>query len=299
MIIPTAVQFDDKAENYDRFRPPYPWKLVGKIATEMLESAGISATIPEGGDALETIDRATNLKIADIGGGTGFLLGNLSTMFQVTSIEPNEGMNKVAQARFDEMKESVHNASDDEKRANKGLMLSHILQGKSAETGLRSRSMDYITMGNSAHWFHHNCREETLAECRRILKPGGKLFVTFNILEADDAQNQALEILFGQQFKAFSGNGNALFEKDTSPHAKAFMKADNMSAAHEYTDWKLDKDGFIGWAKTHSFVPTELSPTQQQAMDDFFDAHSKEGTIALRFRADLYCGQLQQREKMR
>ena len=91
--------------------------------------------------------------IADVGAGTGMLSELfLETGNRVIAIEPNAEMRQACEglvARYPKLR---------------------IVNATAEATSLEEASVDLVTVGRAFHWFD---RERTLAEFKRILKPGG------------------------------------------------------------------------------------------------------------------------------
>ena len=93
---------------------------------------------------------------ADIGAGTGKLTRPLLERFGlVYAVEPNEDMRSLLPAR-----ENLR-----------------VLDGTAEATGLPDCSVDIVTCAQAFHWFDG---EKFKQECRRILKPSGRVFVLYN-----------------------------------------------------------------------------------------------------------------------
>lgn len=139
--VKTASRFNDRVENYEKFRPRYAPQIVN-----FLESK---------------IDFNENMTIADIGSGTGIL----AEMFlkhgnKVYGIEPNNEMRRVAERRLSTYEKFIS------------------IDGLSNDTKLEEKSVDLITAGQSFHWFE---RESTKEEFRKILAPGGTVLLFWNM----------------------------------------------------------------------------------------------------------------------
>ena len=93
---------------------------------------------------------------ADIGAGTGkfsvLLAERVDTVF---AVEPNADMRAQIPPR-DNM---------------------HVLDATAEATGLPDQSVDAVTCAQAFHWFDASRFQ---AECQRILKPGGRIFVIYN-----------------------------------------------------------------------------------------------------------------------
>lgn len=125
-------RFSDRVENYVRYRPGYPPRLLDAL----VEGAGLAA-----GSA-----------VADLGSGTGIsaelLLGSGCEVF---AVEPNAAMRAAAEARLG------------------GEPRFHSVDGTAEATGLPDASVDLVAAGQAFHWFD---RERSRLEMRRILRAG-------------------------------------------------------------------------------------------------------------------------------
>src|SRR5215475_11491376 len=122
-------RFSSRVDNYIKYRPGYPNEIIETLRSE----CGLNA------DSI----------IADIGSGTGIL----AEMFlrngnQVYGVEPNREMREAGE------------------RSLKDYPCFHSVAARSEETTLPDHSVDFITAGQSFHWFD---REKTRAEFARVL----------------------------------------------------------------------------------------------------------------------------------
>ena len=96
-----------------------------------------------------------NAAIADIGAGTGKFSAMLAARgCSVIAVEPNADMRS-------KLPDTVR-----------------VMDGTAEATGLPDASVDAVTCAQAFHWFDP---EKFKAECQRILKPGGRIFVVYNI----------------------------------------------------------------------------------------------------------------------
>jgi len=92
--------------------------------------------------------------IADIGAGTGKFSSMLAERgYEVIAVEPNADM----RSRLPRTVRAVN--------------------GTAENTGLPDHCVDAVTCAQAFHWF--DC-EKFKAECGRILRPGGRIFVVYN-----------------------------------------------------------------------------------------------------------------------
>jgi SAM-dependent methyltransferase len=93
---------------------------------------------------------------ADIGAGTGKFSSMLAARgYDVIAVEPNADM----RSKLPVLKNLC------------------VLDGTAEATGLPDHSVDAVTCAQAFHWFD---AEKFKAECVRILKPGGQIFVVYN-----------------------------------------------------------------------------------------------------------------------
>ena len=136
---PTA-RFSDRVENYVRYRPGYPAKVLDLLRVE----CGL---------------RPSHI-VADVASGTGaftrLLLENGNTVF---AVEPNAEMRETGAHQLDRYARLVSVA------------------GTAEETTLDCASVDFVTAAQAAHWFD---LPRARAEFARILKPGGWCVLIWN-----------------------------------------------------------------------------------------------------------------------
>jgi SAM-dependent methyltransferase len=110
--------------------------------------------------------------VVDLGAGTGKLTrGLVATGARVIAVEPVQGMRRV-------LVEAVPDAE--------------VLAGTAEAIPAPDASADAATAGQAAHWFR---AEETIAELARVLRPGGGLAFVWNVRDADDPVQAAVEEL--------------------------------------------------------------------------------------------------------
>ena len=107
-----------------------------------------------------------NAVIADIGAGTGKFTSALAARgCEVIAVEPDADMRSKLPA----------------------LPNLRVVDGTAEATGLPDASVDAVTCAQAFHWFDG---EKFKAECLRILKPGGRIFVVYNIPREGHAENR-------------------------------------------------------------------------------------------------------------
>ena len=143
--------FNGKASFYMSSRPDYAEALLDELYTSY-------------GWSEYTI-------IADIGSGTGiFAQQMLMRDSYVYCVEPNEDMRNLCQNHLREYSRFS------------------VISGHATHTGLPAESVDCITAAQSFHWFDPVLFRE---ECRRILKPNGKILLVWNMRDNECPVMQA------------------------------------------------------------------------------------------------------------
>ncbi len=104
---------------------------------------------------IKIIGDISNLEILDIGGGTGTLANELINLgANVTILDPEVKMTNIAKEKNNKV---------------------NIINGCSNNINLKDSSIDLIIMRDSFH--HISDKEETLKECKRLLKYKGKILI--------------------------------------------------------------------------------------------------------------------------
>src|ERR1700719_4416696 len=229
-------RFSSRAADYIRYRPSYPAEALTVLRHECeLRSGHV---------------------IADIGSGTGFL----SELFlkngnRVYGIEPNKEMRQAGE----EYLASYDGFSS--------------IEGSAEATTLSDASVDFITAGQSFHWFEP---DSACGEFVRILKPAGWMVIAWNDRRMEEAPfTRAYEDIlerFGIDYKNV---------KDSYPEADrigGFL--DTFSQRDLPNHQELDWDSLRGRLRSSSFTPTEGHPNFASMMTELkrlFDAHQQQG----------------------
>lgn len=114
----SQMKFTDKADNYEKYRPSYPQKVL---------------------DLIQSIINKVNGAVADIGSGTGKMTELLLDRgYVVYAVEPNDNMRKIADSKL---------------ISNKNF---HSLLKTAENTSLEADSLDAIVCAESFHWFDND-----------------------------------------------------------------------------------------------------------------------------------------------
>jgi SAM-dependent methyltransferase len=252
MTFPDAKQrFSTRVADYVRYRPSYPSALLELLRGECGLRPGHV--------------------IADIGSGTGFL----SELFlkngnRVYGVEPNKDMRQAGE----EYLASYDGFSS--------------IEGSAEATTLGDASVDFVTAGQSFHWFEPDAAH---GEFLRILKPGGWMVIAWNDRRMEEASfTRAYENIlerFGIDYKKV---------KDSYPEAdriRSFLSAFSLHDLpnHQILDW----DSLCGRLRSSSFTPTEGHPNFAPMMEELrklFDAYQRDGQVRMDYFTRLYYGRL-------
>ena len=250
-------RFTGKADLYNKFRPSYPKELLDYLYSEV----GFSA------DSV----------IADIGAGTGiFSRLLLERGSRVFGVEPNGDMRRFAEQDF------------------AGFSSFTAVNAPAESTGLAAGSVDFITSAQAFHWFDV---ELFRAECRRILKPGGKVVIVWNTRDFDaDFMRREYEIRLKYCVDTKGMNGPDVSEKRHSPGKEGeFFRAGGCEARLFRNDLLLKREEFIGRNLSSSYAPREdTSPEKYYgyaaALSELFDGFAVNGTVNFAHYTESFVG---------
>jgi SAM-dependent methyltransferase len=244
-------RFSDRVADYVRYRPSYPSALLELLRAECSLRPGHV--------------------IADIGSGTGFL----SELFlkngnRVYGIEPNEAMRRAGE----EYLASYDGFSS--------------IEGSAEATTLDDVSVDFITAGQSFHWFEP---DSARGEFARILKPGGWMVIAWNDRRMEEAPfTRAYENIlerFGIDYKQV---------KDSYPEADRIRTFLSTFSQRDLPNFQiLDWASLSGRLRSSSFTPTEGHANYVPMMDELrklFDAYQENGLVRMDYFTRIYFGQL-------
>lgn len=245
-------RFSTRVADYVRYRPSYPSALLELLRAECGLRPGHV--------------------IADVGSGTGFL----SELFlkngnRVYGIEPNKDMRQAGE----EYLASYDGFSS--------------IEGSAEASTLDPASVDFITAGQSFHWFDPF---PTRREFARILKPGGWVVIAWNDRRMEEAPfTRAYEDIlerFGIDYKKV---------KESYPEADHIRNFLSTFSHRDLPNFQvLDCEGLSGRLRSSSFTPAEGHPSFVPMMAELrklFDAHQHDGQVRMDYFTRLYYGQLQ------
>lgn len=243
-----TTRFDGKGELYAKARPNYSAELFDYLKKTLL--------IPEGS------------VFADVGSGTGIFSEQLLNHgYRVYAIEPNADMRKKAEERLS---------------ANKGFTS---VDGIDSNTTLPEQSVDCIATAQAFHWFDTDAFKK---ECRRILKPCGKVLIVYNVRNESAECNRALadhHRRYCPDFQGFSKGMNA--EK-----CRAFFD-DKCDVFCADISQRYDRQGYIHRILSSSYSLREGEERFAEYAADInrlFDAFSDNGELIVPMDTVAYIG---------
>jgi SAM-dependent methyltransferase len=250
-------RFSSRVDNYIKFRPRYPHRIVSFLETENILKKD-----------------SKDLLLADIGSGTGILSELfLKNGYIVYGIEPNIEMRSAAEMLL------------------KNYPNFHSIDGSAESSNMEDMSIDIITIGQAFHWFDQNkARREFL----RILKPGGFVIIIWNRRKRSGSKfleaYEDLLLKFGTDYKKIS-NIHIDFEGfyGTGKNFKTFKRKifDN----HQY----LDYPGLKGRLLSTSYTPLGDHPNYNNMITELervFNENNQNEVVKFDYETEVYYGQL-------
>jgi len=249
-VTDSRERFSDRVDDYVRYRPGYPPALV-------------NAVLAAAGDASPPV-------VADIGSGTGiFTRLLLEQGARVSGVEPNANMRAAAETVL------------------RTFPAFTSVDGSAEATGLDDRSVDLVTAAQAFHWFNN---DRSRSEFARILKPSGRLALTWNRRRLEEPFQQAYEALL-REHSADYGKINHLTMADDeiaeffAPGEMTLLQFENLQI--------LDFDGLLGRLRSASYCPAEDTPAYRALLADLerlFAAHAANGELRFALDSRLYLG---------
>ena len=251
----TVHRFDDRVDDYVRWRPGYP----AALATWLAEKEGFVPPVD----------------VVDLGCGTGKLAEVwLNAGHRVTGVDPNEHMRAASLSVLGDR--AGFTAVD----------------GTAEATGLPDACCDLVTAGQAFHWFDPRAAH---AECRRILRPGGGVALVWNTRDTSQCaflaayerllMNHAPEYKRLQQVqKGEPGEGRV--SRFFAPAACRVSHFENLQV--------LDWEGVRGRALSASYVPRE-GPDNEALMAGLrkaYERHAVDGKVTLVYDSRMFFGRI-------
>ena len=249
----STLRFSNRVDNYAKYRPGYPDKVLDYLQHEChLTPQSI---------------------IADIGSGTGiFTRLLLERGYTVYAVEPNGPMRKEAEHQL---------------KSQSGF---HSLNGTAESTNLDAKSINLIVCAQAFHWFNN---AETKVEFKRILAPYGHVALIWNNrdTEADDFA-VAYELLLKQQSGDYERiNHQNLTDTDFANfYHDGKYKLSKFSNLQVFNFEQLAGRAF---SSSYVPAPdTDAGHTFSMQLKTIFDQYQTNGTVMFKYDTEVYLGRL-------
>lgn len=257
MVAPDAPEpskrFDDRVEDYAKYRPSYPAALLKCFRSDM--------------------ELAPSNVVADLGSGTGIL----SKVFidngnEVYGIEPNAAMREAAETY-------LH-----------GFEGFHSVSGSAEATTLDDVRVDFVVAGQAFHWFD---TERAHVEFVRILKPGGWCALIWNNRRLDATpflrEYESFLMKWGTDYREVRvgyGEENALraFFHGARYQIRSFDNEQIFD--RDGLRGRLMSSSYIPSVDSPQFT------RMIDALDELFDRHQESGKVRFEYDTKVYYGKL-------
>ncbi|MAT96707.1 MAG: SAM-dependent methyltransferase [Anaerolineaceae bacterium] len=247
MTLDPTRRFSNRVDNYVKYRPSYPTAVL----TCLQEECGLDETAV----------------IADIGSGTGILARLfLQNGNRVLGVEPNKEMREAGEAFLAAFSRFTS------------------INGTAEATTLPDHSVDFVTAGQSAHWFD---RQKSLPEFRRILRPGGTVAFVWNTMAFDASpfmqgyEQITLRYFTGKPSRENELRGEMLAYLGEGAQVRTFAN-----------EQQFDLPGLTGRLLSTSYAPLAGDAKHEPMLAelrDLFEANADEnGRIRFRYATELY-----------
>lgn len=216
-------RFSGKGDIYEKARPKYAEELFNYMKN--------------------TLSLNSDSIFADVGSGTGIFTEQLLNCgYSVYAVEPNCDMRKKAEEKLS------HNNRF------------HSVNGTDSATTLENNCVDYITAAQAFHWFNADTFKK---ECKRILKPGGKIIIVYNSRDTNAECTKELAKLRKKFNPEFHGFSNGISEES----CLAFFdnKCDIFKCDNSIT---YDRQGYINRLLSSSYSLKDTDPLFSEYMDN-------------------------------
>jgi SAM-dependent methyltransferase len=197
--------------------------------------------------------------IADIGAGTGKFSAMLCARGRdVVAVEPNADMRSKLPA----------------------LPNLRVMDGTAEATGLPDHSVDAVTCAQAFHWFDG---EKFKAECGRILKPGGRIFVVYNNPGPDHKRHD--ELIWHSKDGPPGSHGHEREERLQTFFGGAITRTVFPNPVF------YDAEGWLAYMLSHSMSPRPGDDIYGRFVDSvrlIFERNHENGRLRMQFETAVY-----------
>jgi len=205
------------------------------------------------------------MRAVDLGCGTGIASRLLAEAgAEVVGIEPNEAM----------LSEARQQGGGPDYR-----------YGTAEATGLPDACADLVVCAQSFHWFE---LDPTLRELQRIVAPGGRLALVWNVRRTDTPFGEAYAKLVRRAQKAAEAGGR-IVRTNRSADPTSGGRFGDMRKLVFPNDTSFDLDGLLGRALSTSYFPLEgeLHDELVAELEALFAMHSRQGQVVFSQRTEV------------
>ncbi|MDE5985418.1 MAG: class I SAM-dependent methyltransferase [Eubacterium sp.] len=243
-------KFSGRAQDYTKGRPGYPQALFDCLY-----------------DKYSFSDSSV---IADIGAGTGKFSKYLLDMgSKVYLVEPNDDMRLVAQSELSDYSKAV------------------FVNGSSETTMLSDTSVDFVTAAQAFHWFD---AKKFKKECKRILKPDGKVALIWNTRDMSSEFNFKSYEIYKKYCPLFKGYHGGM--KDDDERISDFF--DNNCDKFIFENPLIfTKNKFITRSLSASYslkIGDENFDEYVKALENLFDEYAENDVVVMKNNTTAYIG---------
>jgi len=248
----TQEYFTGLASVYDANRPSYPVEAIDAI--------------------LSGLPRP--LTVIDIGCGTGISTRLLKARggddVRVIGIDPNPDM--------------LQQARDSSREAELSI---DYRAGAGERTGLDAGSAGLIVLAQAFHWLKPM---DALREFHRVLAPGGRLALVWNVRDEEhDEFTRAYSDIAGRSMADARAQGFETHDlRSADPTVGGFFKDARLVIFPN--PHRLSLDGLLGRARSASYFPRPGNPLREQLETELralFAQHAHDGIVALWHRTEV------------
>src|ERR1043165_5125504 len=242
-------RFSSRVENYVKYRPGCPPSVVGLLADECgLTPASV---------------------VADVGSGAGILSGLLlRNGNRVYGVEPNREMRESGARLLSAYEKFVG------------------VEGRSEATTLPGASVDFVTAGQSLHWFDV---EGARREFRRILRPGGWAIAVWNDRRTEGTpfleDYERLLLEYGTDYREVS------VKYAEEEMLRTFFGPSGFRAATFENRQLFDFEGLRGRNASSSYSPEPGHPNYEPMMRELaalFERHQQGGRVSFDYDTKVF-----------
>lgn len=238
-------KFSGKADVYQKARPAYSPDLFTFLQRDF--GVGVGSTA------------------ADVGSGTGILSHQLLEMgVRVFAVEPNADMRQIAERELGGVEGFVSVAATAE------------------QTTLPDENVDFIFAASAFHWFDPIAFK---TECRRILRPGGRVFLIWNETQLTDEIKPARKAIFEKYSGKPAGSHKEM------PGVKEEFFDGKFGELHFPNPSTYDRERFVRRALSSSYALTEADEQYGAfvaELGELFDHFAVDGWITIPQETVLY-----------